>query len=207
MTSSTSLFKAFVGTTKILVESGTYKGDGIRRAISAGFNEIYSCDVNSLFIERALTTWGSRIHLLNESSETAFPKFTSHIKSPAVFFLDGHGMPEGQIFTSDTTSSGSSICPIMEELEAIQRSLYCHIILIDDYQSFGTWEFNYLTFQEVNIRILLINPKYKFLLYGNVACWYDPSEITLTLSFFKMRIKASVLRIRIFLSRKLFTKF
>lgn len=207
MTSSSSLFKAFVGTTKILVESGTYKGDGIRRAMSAGFTEIYSCDINSLFIERASITWGSRVHLLNESSETAFPKFTSQIKSTAVFFLDGHGMPEEQVFTSDTTSKWSSVCPIMEELEAIQRSLNCHIILIDDYQSFGTWEFNYLTFQEVNKRILQINPKYKFLLYGNVACWYDPSTITLTLSFFKMRSKASLLRLKYFLTRKLFTKF
>jgi hypothetical protein len=116
-------------------------------------------------------------------------------------------MPEGQTFTSETTSNGSSNCPIMEELETIQRSHNCHIILVDDYQSFGTWEFNYLTFQEVNNRILLINPKYKFLLYGNVACWYDPSKTNFTLSFFKMRNKASLLSVKYFLTRKLYTKF
>ena len=53
MTSSVELFQKFVNQSKIFIETGTFSGEGIQCALDAGFEKIYSCDINSEYVERA----------------------------------------------------------------------------------------------------------------------------------------------------------
>lgn len=49
----TDLFKKFKNNCRVFVETGTFTGNGIQRAFDAGFETIYSCDINKKAVLKA----------------------------------------------------------------------------------------------------------------------------------------------------------
>lgn len=178
MGSSLELFKKYKSNINIFVETGTFTGDGIERALTVGFNKIYSCDINKDFINNANSKFVNRnVTLINKPSCIALKSFLDEINERCVIFLDGHSMPydennKNKGFGEDTVQEGVPPCPLLEELDVIaNHNIKNHIILIDDYQCFGTWVFGGITLDDVNRRILKINDMYKTELFGNTICY------------------------------------
>lgn len=178
MTSSVALFSHFRPISQVLIETGTWQGDGIRKAFESGFTQVYSCDINGDLVERSRKKFeGKNLQIFHLPSEDALKIIIKNLNARAVFFLDGHAMPPDQKakkFSSETLQVGSENnpdlqCPIIRELEIIgQSSIKDHIILIDDRQCFQTWMFNYLSQSHVKSVIKSINSKYKFFYFENV---------------------------------------
>lgn len=178
MTSSVELFKNYSDQAKVFVETGTFSGEGIQCALDAGFEKVYSCDINSEYVENAKTRYADRNVVVEHlESQLFLPKVLSEIDQRAVIFLDAHSMPydmhdEQRGFGEDTVKEGLGPCPLISELEIIKNHpIKNHIILVDDFQCFDTWMFEGLQFDDVNDFILTINPKYKAKLFQNVLCY------------------------------------
>ncbi len=180
MTSSVRLFKYFSENINVLVETGTYQGDGVRRGLKAGFKYIYSCDVNFECIQNAKIAFsGMPVTLYHLPSEGALVEILDQLDERAVFFLDGHAMPPDEsvknfsktTLKDDCDTDPNLTCPILRELDLISKhKIKNHIILIDDVQCFGTWMFNDLSEADVISKVLAINSDYIFSKYENVLC-------------------------------------
>lgn len=187
MTSSVQLFSYFSNYSPILVETGTYLGDGIARALEAGYSKVYSCEINQGLVQRAKNLFSAgNVEIIHAPSEEALPIVLSQVHSRAVFFLDGHAMPESEtatVFGSSSLKDGKSgdpklFSPLMIELGLIgAHPIKDHIILIDDRQCFDTWMFDNLTEQTVKYRIQAINPNYQFAYFENVLCCFPKNQI------------------------------
>lgn len=178
MGSSLELFKKYKNDINIFIETGTFTGDGIKRALDAGFNKIYSCDINKDVIARAKTAFSNHnVKLLDQPSNIALKSFLDEINERCVIFLDGHSMPydeneQNRGFGEDTVLKGLPPCPLLQEIDIISNHhIKNHIILIDDYQCFGTWIFGGITLDMVNNKILKINDRYNTELFGNTICY------------------------------------
>jgi hypothetical protein len=180
MTSSVRLFKFFSKDINVLVETGTYQGDGIKRGLIAGFKNVYSCDVNFDCIQNSKVIFrGMPVTLYHLPSERALIEILGEINERAVFFLDGHAMPPDSnaknfsktTLKDDFETDPNLTCPILTELDLIgKHKIKNHIILIDDVQCFDTWMFNDLSEADIIARVLAINPDYIFSKYENVLC-------------------------------------
>ena len=178
MSSSQTLFSYFAKYTRVFVETGTYTGDGIQRALDSGFETVYSCDVNRDFVNQAARRFAdAKVTVVHGASSDVLPDILSRIDRRAVFFLDGHAMPPDSTsrrFSPSTLLPGreddpSAYAPLRNELELIlAHSVKGHVILIDDRQCFGTWMFNGLTESEVRHTVVSSDPQYAFHHFENV---------------------------------------
>lgn len=116
---------------KLLVETGTYLGDMVE-AQRNHFEKIYSVELSKKLFQRATKRFKvySHINILNGDSGVVLNKLIQEIDKPALFWLDGH-------YSEGITAKGAKECPVLEELEAIQKSNFYHIILIDDARLFN----------------------------------------------------------------------
>jgi|TARA_B100000035_G_scaffold305032_1_gene305406 5S rRNA maturation endonuclease (ribonuclease M5) len=178
MTSSIELFQKFVNQSKIFIETGTFSGEGIQCALDAGFEKIYSCDINSEYVERAKEKYKDYdVTVENLESQDFLEKILPTIDERVVIFLDAHSMPhdvydKSRGFGDDTVKEGVGPCPLEKELNAIKKHpIKDHIIMIDDFHCFNTWMFDGLEFDQINEEVTGINSKYKARLAGNVLCY------------------------------------
>ena len=107
---------------KLLVETGTYLGDMVE-AQRNHFEKIYSVELSKKLFQRATKRFKvySHINILNGDSGVVLNKLIQEIDKPALFWLDGH-------YSEGITAKGAKECPVLEELEAIQKSNFYHII-------------------------------------------------------------------------------
>lgn len=178
MTSSVQLFQKYSDYAKVFIETGTFTGDGIQCALDAGFEKVYSCDINSEYVENAKEKYKNYdVTVENLESQDFLNKILPTIDERVVIFLDAHSMPfdmydQNSGFGPDTVKDGVAPCPLEKELSIVkEHSIKDHIILIDDFQCFDTWMFEGLGFDDINDQIININPKYKAKLDGNVLCY------------------------------------
>lgn len=77
---------------KIFIETGTADGDGIECALLAGFEEIYSIELNPNLFERSKEKFKNdkNVHLILGSSEEELPKILDKIDNPFILWLDAH---------------------------------------------------------------------------------------------------------------------
>jgi hypothetical protein len=137
------------------VETGTFRGDGIARALRDGFKHIISLDIDAQYVEEA------RIHFKDyenvriycgDSATHLWPLIKS-IDKPITFWLDGHN-----IYPTPNTKN----CPLLEELDQIKNHpIKTHTLIIDDMHCLNTLYFDYLTRESLLKKILEINPNYK----------------------------------------------
>lgn len=119
--------------TKILVETGTFLGDMVD-AMKDAFDEIYSIEISDQLYKQAVTRFENIGHiiLLHGDSGKEIKNVLKTIKTPALFWLDGH-------YSGGVTSKGEKDTPILEELGHIfSVAEHNHVIIIDDARCFGS---------------------------------------------------------------------
>jgi len=115
---------------KVFIETGSADGDGIACALKAGFETIYSIELNPDLFENCKKRFYNydNVNLICGSSEIELPKILDKINEPFILWLDAHW------------SGGNYIGEIMDvylpkELNSIQQysnKFYDSVIMIDD---------------------------------------------------------------------------
>lgn len=141
---------------RIIVETGSYMGDGILNALCGGAQEIHSIELSPKYYffckERFAKKSNVHIHLGN--SATTLFEVIQDIDEPITFWLDAQ-------FSGFDMAYGGKMTPILDELEQIKRHhIKNHTILIDDVRQFGTWYFGDITKEQIIEKIYEINPNY-----------------------------------------------
>lgn len=118
-----------------LIESGSFGGDGIQRAVEAGFEYIKSVEaLPELYHycqERFLSN--PKVHLYLGMSKDEFPKMLRNIDYPVVFFLDAHPSGEGTFGHSEDIAPEYQQDNILtSELSIIFAHRNDHVIILDD---------------------------------------------------------------------------
>lgn len=142
---------------KYFIESGSYRGDGIKMALEGSFEEIYSIELSPHLYEICYTMFAEtpKVHVLFGDTAQVMPELLKQIDAPATFWLDGH-------YSWSQTARGDTNTPILQELESIRNHpIKTHTILIDDVRQFGTVEFDFVELDDIIQKILEINPNYK----------------------------------------------
>lgn len=148
-------FRPYRNGNKIFVETGTYLGDGIKKALKAGFNEVYSIELDPQLYRGCVRKFvdSPNIHLYYGDSRYTLRDMIANITEPVTFWLDGHQCPPYK--------DGRKNCPLIEELDIIkEHPIKTHTILIDDMHCCGTELFDGLTQQDLVDKVLAINPNY-----------------------------------------------
>lgn len=139
------------------IETGSLLGDGIQMALDAGFQKVYSIELAPHYYEKCRERFAGNSNVLVFLGDSTYvlPELMKHIHAPATFWLDGHyswGISSGK---------GELNSPILAELESIRQSaIKTHTILIDDIRLLGTEHFDYVTLDQLIIKLLEINPNY-----------------------------------------------
>jgi hypothetical protein len=177
-----SIFLRFKENMKILIETGTWLGDGISNALKSGYEKVYSCDIDITMVENSKNKYkGYNVEVLNDNSVSALEKILKNIDEKCLIYLDAHVMPTGKVnfeFSDHhlrlSEEFNSKICPIIEELEVVSRHhIKNHTIVIDDLHCFGTWMFEGLTETDVEKYVKEnINQSYSVERVGNALCFY-----------------------------------
>jgi hypothetical protein len=116
---------------RTLVETGTFKGDMIQ-GVERHFTEIHSIELGRELFDEARDRFArlNHIHLYLGDSATMLPEVLKQLRSPALFWLDGH-------YSKGVTARGSKDTPVVEEVSAICRhNPVSHVVLIDDARRF-----------------------------------------------------------------------
>jgi hypothetical protein len=144
---------------QVFVETGSYIGDGISRAIQAGFKFIVSIELSAKYcnICRDRFREFKNVSIVNGDSFEILPEIIRNIDTPITFWLDGH-------HSCGDTALGKYWAPLIQELEAIkQHHIKTHTIIIDDMRCWETLNSNH-GFCKADIinKLLEINKDYVF---------------------------------------------
>ncbi len=121
----------------VFIETGTYLGNGIEKALAVGFEEIYSIEISQKFHKKAVERFQKqikqgRVNIILGDSSVCVPSILERLNSKATFWLDAH-------FSGGDTGKGEKDVALLEELDAISKHpIKEHTILIDDVRLFGT---------------------------------------------------------------------
>ena len=137
------------------VETGTYLGNGIQRALEVGYKEIRSIEINPKKVANAQQRYANydNVFIMQGSSSTDLWDLIEDIDGRITFWLDAHVYPP--------LPNGGRNCPLLEELDQIKKHpRKDHTILIDDMHCCGLPAFDELTKEDLITKILEINPNY-----------------------------------------------
>ncbi|MET0390735.1 MAG: class I SAM-dependent methyltransferase [Polyangiales bacterium] len=112
---------------KVLVETGTYRGEMIRAALPH-FEHVYSIELHPQLHAQAQRRFRNAPHvkLLHGNSADVLPQVLRELDQPALFWLDGH-------FSGPDTARANVDSPLREELSAVlSHHVPGHVVLIDD---------------------------------------------------------------------------
>ena len=153
----------FVDFSPLFIETGSCAGDGIQRALNAGFLRVKSVESMMEYYLICVERFkGKLIQLYFGSSIEMLPEMISQLNYPAVFFLDAHPAGPGtaghdEILAGDGNFGQDHI--ITEELKVILAHRKDHLIIIDDLDFGSKEDANYMAM------CLKVNPKYTFEYY------------------------------------------
>lgn len=145
----------------IFVETGTFLGNGLQCALNVGFKKCYSIEIHNHLHEKAKTRFKKEIkngtvELFKGDSSIVLKTIIPRINSPATFWIDAH-------ISAQYGEKLAKNCPIFEELNHLfNHHIKTHVLLIDDLNCFGKKKHDKITIQQVQDKILQINPNYKF---------------------------------------------
>ena len=150
MPGTVEFFRSYLS--DVFIETGSHIGEGIIKALSAGFKEVRSIDAGEKQYRYCLQRFQGdpRVRLWKGDSAYCLKDMLTDIKSPVTFWLDGH-------YSAGDTCKCEHEHPIMFELEQIAaHPVKNHFVLIDDWRDYNSWE--------TKIRALgpniVSNPKY-----------------------------------------------
>lgn len=115
----------------VFVETGTLHGDGVSKALAAGFKKIISIDIDPSIVgaARNMFSGNNEVEIVLGDTKTVFPEVITKIGETCTFWLDAHW--DGGIM-------GAEMCPLYSELAAIMaHPVKDHTILIDDMRLVG----------------------------------------------------------------------
>lgn len=163
-----NLFAEFKGDNRILVETGSFRGDGIAAALEAGYERVYSIDIDSESIKFCKNRFNlyqipdPRVQLFTGDSAEILSDVINGIEHPITFWLDSHWqMLEG-------TEPGTNPWPLLKELGQISKHpIKNHTIIIDDilvltHPDTTDWDLGL-----IKEYLGMINPKYKIQYFAN----------------------------------------
>jgi hypothetical protein len=164
MGSSTENFKRHKN--DVLIETGSYLGDGIQQALEAGFSEIISIELSDKYYEHTKKRFEftPNVEIVKGDSFKVLPELIFKIDKKITFWLDGH-------YSCDDTALGEHWSPLIQELGIIKsHHIKEHTIMIDDMRC---WELPNKVHgffkDDIYRKLWEINPEYKFeLLNGHV---------------------------------------
>ncbi len=114
------------------VETGTHYGGTLTQMISLHFKNIHTIELShNLFNYSKNKYQNKKITFHNGDSALVLPEVCKILKTPTIFFLDGH-------FCYGDSAQGDVDCPLYDEIKSIVK--YCNyksIIIIDDFRLFG----------------------------------------------------------------------
>lgn len=125
--------KKYRGDISIFIETGSYYGDGILKALEAGFTTIYSIELDEKRYKHCVLQFQEKknVHLIHGDSSIELPNLLHTLKEEAFFWLDAH-------YCADGATLGNKWTPIEEELNAIKNhKIKSHTIAIDDFRCFN----------------------------------------------------------------------
>ena len=130
----------------VFIETGTYMGSGVRKAIDAGFGEIYSIEIDPKRYESCKKMFKdySHVHIIHGDSSIELPKLIKNLPDKRItFWIDAHYCGDGS-YLADKWS------PIKEEIDAIKNHpIKNHTILIDDWRCMDNTHIDYTWQQQV----------------------------------------------------------
>lgn len=131
---------------KVFVETGTFHGGGVNRALQAGFSKVISFEIHKPLFNENLIRFkdeilNQRVFLYHGDSSEIMKDIVSKIDEPILFWFDAHDQ------TMNNAGVGLIKCPIVNELLSIieTRDLAnrrLDTLLIDDLRliSRSNWE-------------------------------------------------------------------
>jgi hypothetical protein len=154
---------------RIFIETGTYVGNGVKKALNSGFKRIFSIELDKkryLECNRKFKD-NKNIKILHGDSGIVLKRLLSLIKEPCTFFLDAHYCGEA---LEECVEIADKWCPMSEELDAIlNHPIKTHTILIDDMRCIDNTHIDEKTGKSVGFpgkenlikKLKEINPNYK----------------------------------------------
>lgn len=140
---------------KYFIETGSFGGDAIQKALNAGFAEVRSIEYEQGHYRHCQARFRgfNQVKLFHGDSSKDLWQLIHDINEPVTFWLDAHIYPP--------RSDGGKNCPLIEELEQIkQHPIKTHTILINDMHCCGTQAFDGLIHEDLIRKLLEINPDY-----------------------------------------------
>jgi len=141
----------------VLVETGAFRGDGIKAALAAGFGRVYSIEIAPFYHDfcKSLFSNEPKVKMVLGDSGTSLGQAISEIKEPITFWLDGH-------HCGGNSGIGIKPAPIIEELEQIRQHPLAkqHTILIDDRRHINPGAFG-ISEKDVIDKLKEINPDFR----------------------------------------------
>ena len=119
-----------------LVETGTFEGE-MARKVRGAFDSIVTIELSPALAREARRKLRpySRVTVLEGDSAEVLPRVLLDLRSPALFWLDGH-------YSGGITARGERDTPLLEELRAIAgHGVPGHAVLIDDARLLGTGDY------------------------------------------------------------------
>jgi hypothetical protein len=119
------------------IETGTYKGQGIKE-VMAHYDFTHSIELSERYYLDAVEQFihYPNIRLYHGNSKTVLPRILKHIDQPVTIYLDGH-FSGGDTAFGDEHIDGISNAPLLGELEVLLSRAWDDIIIIDDCRMLG----------------------------------------------------------------------
>ena len=167
------LFKEYKQNCKTFVETGSYAGDGIQKALDAGYENIISIELSQPHVEECLMRFDGQENIEiveGDSADILFPTI-ENINERILFWLDGH-------YSCASTAKGKYWSPIMQELDAISKhTIKNHVIMIDDMRCWRCdnpeFKFDYRMIED---KISEINSEYQFQYFREKETWDEQNQ-------------------------------
>lgn len=137
-----------------MIETGTFYGQMVE-ATRKAFKLVLSVELDPQLYEynQAKFAGCRNVRLYQGDSAVQLTSMTGEIQGRGIFWLDGHGV-------APNTPQNEQNCPVLAELAAISiHARNDHCILIDDARFFAP-SGDYPIFDEIQARLLAINPAY-----------------------------------------------
>jgi hypothetical protein len=124
-----SWFARFKPYADVFVETGTFRGDGVQRALDAGFQIVESIESDLKLYDAAAERFfdNDNVYLHYGPSEWWMQCICDGYEEPVVFFLDAHYSGWGE----------PTPLPLLDELRAIATRPYPDVVIIDDMRLMG----------------------------------------------------------------------
>lgn len=164
-----NIFKNYLN--RYFIETGTYEGDAVQKALEAGFDYCYSIELSDKYFRIATERFkdNPKVKIIQGDSALMLWDVIKDINGRITFWLDGH-------YSKGDTALGKYCSPLIAEIEQIGRHYNNkHTIIIDDMRNwtkpgpikcccseFPCGKIYGFGYNEIMSALLKVNPIYNF---------------------------------------------